>query len=168
MNAKLRTDFLTRLWLRATSGDWGRMTPQALYAVPETAKIETIYMEVLDKFLGKTLPWFNKVIEAETNTVIYEFPAPDECVRHMLYEVLLKNRTTFVRFFINTYLTHDQDAVLNSQDLWAYVLQWARQFDINPQYLPVAQIGLNDELENLGYLRCRGTTGVAFWGLKIG
>lgn len=166
MNTKLRTDLLTSLWLRAHAG-WpeGGVSAQRLLGIPETSPVEDVYLNIMDKFLTEAVPLYTKTID---DKVYYEFPPEQECIRHLLYNVLLKNRPTFLRFIINTYCTEDDEAAMGGKDLWAFIVQWARKYDIELAYLPVTQKSLLPELEDLGYTRVmadKNSGGI--WGLRI-
>lgn len=166
MNAKLRIELLTRLWNLLDSGIT-TATQQDLYGIPVTSRIEPIYGETLRKFLDKTLPWISYLEDCETGLITYTFPPSDECIRHMLNEVLLVNRTTLVRFILSTYCVTDPDNAIATGDLWAFILSWARKYDIAVAYLPLTQGILTQELESLGYVKCRTETGTGFWGIRI-
>lgn len=164
MNVSLRVSMLSTLWHHATRG-WPKdgLTLQQLYGVAATAEITDIYVYTAEKFLAATLPWYQKIVDEKSKQITYEFPPAEDCVRHMLYEVLLKNRSTFVRFILNTYCVDDPDSVLSTHDLWAFILQWGRKYDIEPAYIPISNLTLGSELEDFGYVRSSG----GFWGLRL-
>ena len=161
MNTSLRISLLSNLWGLVQRTSYA--TAQELYGVAITARIEELYVYTLDKFLTASLPCHTKTTEAETGIITYEFPPKEECIRHMLYEVLLKNRTTFTRFIINTYCTLDEDSMTPVTDLWAFITHWAREQDIPVAYIPVALSTLSAELEELGYTKVKQ----GFWGFAI-
>jgi len=166
MNVKLRVELLARLWHMLDRGV-SRVTEQELYGVPVTARIEPIYSETLRKFLETTLPYVSRVTDDETRLITYEFPPQEDCVRHIINEVLLKNRTTFVRFYLAAYCTQDNDSTVSSAELMAHIFAWARRYDVATEYIPVAQHSLTMELEALGYVKCRMAQGAGFWGVRL-
>ena len=166
MNVKLRVELLARLWKMLDEGRESA-TEQELYGVPVTARIEPIYKETLYKFLTRTLPSVFVVEDSETGLIAYEFANVHDCQRHIINEVLINNRATFVRFILATYTVEDADSAIASADLWAFILSWARKYDVAPAYIPVTQHSLTSELESLGYIKCKVASGTGFWGIRL-
>ena len=155
---------LTTLWRYA---DRGSITPQQLYGVAATAEISDIYLTFAEKFRREALPYHTKVLDEKTHEINYELPPEAEVRSHLLYEVLLKNRATFLRFMLNTYCEQDADAVLDCHEFWVFLVQWANQYEIPVEYLPVSNRSLAGELEDMGYLKSKSGTGWGFWGVRL-